>query len=100
MTTTLVMLERYRRDESNDTKKDYEQWPEWVTWAIQMYRGLFIFGLLMWHSPVIVGDLSWCRCIRLVEIFPIVSVMSLSELWCASRSFYLFFVFFSPLSSL
>jgi hypothetical protein len=25
MTTTLVMLERYRRDESNDTKKDYEQ---------------------------------------------------------------------------
>ena len=52
----------------------------------------------MWHTPVTVHDLPWCRWICLVEIFSMIPMMSLSEFRCVFRVFFLFLYFFSLLS--
>jgi hypothetical protein len=73
ITTPPVPLERYRRDEFNNTKEGHR----WCHY----------------------GDLLWCRWICLVKIFPTILVVSLLKLWCASMILFLVFSFLSPLSS-
>jgi len=49
----------------------------------------------MWHTPVTVHDLPWCRWICLVEIFSTVLKVSSPELRCAFRIFLFIFLLFS-----
>jgi hypothetical protein len=49
----------------------------------------------MWHTPVSICDLSWCRWICLVDIFQTIPVISSPELRYVSKSFLHFFNFFS-----
>jgi hypothetical protein len=49
----------------------------------------------MWHTPVSICDLPWCRWICLVDIFQTIPVISSPELRYVSKSFLHFFNFFS-----
>jgi len=82
------------QEKSNDTNKDHKQLIEWVTWVIQRYRVILVFRLLMWPTKIIIGDPILCCWTNLVEIFPVVLVVSWSKFQCVSEIFF-FFSFFS-----
>lgn len=96
MKTLQIFLERSRRDKSNDIKKDHQRWSEWLTRAVQMCRSSFAFKRLVWHTLFTVDNIPWCHWIHLLEIFPTISVMSLLELWCASKIIFKIFVLSLP----
>lgn len=101
--TQLVPLERSRWDESSDIKEGHQWWLKYTTQAVRRQISPNIFDWLVWPTPVTVYNLPWCRWIRPVDIFPTISVVSLSELRCVSMVFFflpLFFFLFSLLSFL
>jgi len=67
--------------------------------GVQICRGSFVFGRLMYHTLVTIDDLLWCRLICFVEIFPTVSLVLSSEFRCTSKFFLFFYFLLSPLSS-
>jgi hypothetical protein len=77
---SLVLLERYRLDDSNDIKKGHKQWPQWVIPAVQRQVNPNIFGRLVWPNSSIVCDLFWCRLTRFIEIFQ--TILMVSSSWC------------------
>jgi len=52
-----------------------------------MNQGPFVFGQLVWHTPVTVSNLSCCHWIHFVQIFLTIPVILLSELRCAYKIF-------------
>jgi hypothetical protein len=52
MTTSPILLKRFWRGGSNNTKKGHKQWLKWATRAIQICQGSFAFGRLVWYTPV------------------------------------------------
>jgi len=99
--TQLVPLERSRWDESNDIKEGHQWWLKYTTQAVRRQISPNIFDWLVWPTPVTVYNLPLCRWIRPVDIFPTISVVSLSELRCVSVVFFfssiVFLSFLSPL---
>lgn len=59
MTTLLVLLERSRWAESNDTKKVHQRQLEWATQTVQKQVCFDTFGQLVWPTPFIIDNLYW-----------------------------------------
>ena len=78
------------QEKSNDINKDHKQLTEWVTRVIQRYRVALVFRLLMWPTKIIVGDPILFCWTNLVEIFPVVLVVSWSKFQCVSEIFSFF----------
>jgi hypothetical protein len=97
---SLVLFEKYQRDKSNDTKKGHKCWPECATWVVWRQMNPNIFGQLVWPNSVTVRDLPCCRWICFIDIFPIVSMVSLLEFCCVFEVFFFlsFLIFLSILS--
>jgi hypothetical protein len=97
---SLVLFEKYQRDKSNDTKKGHKCWPECATRVVWRQMNPNIFGQLVWPNSVTVRDLPCCRWICFIDIFPIVSMVSLLEFCCVFEVFFFlsFLIFLSILS--
>ena len=76
ITTSLLLLKKFWQDESNNTNKSYQWWPEWVYLSSKTSELPFIFRRQMWSIKIIIGDIYWYCCFRLMEIFMIILVMS------------------------
>ena len=48
MMISLILLKRYWQNETNDSKKNHQQWPEWATRAVQRQVSLDTSGQLVW----------------------------------------------------
>jgi hypothetical protein len=90
MTTLPVTLKRSWRDKSNNTTKGHKPWTGWAIRAFQKCRGSLVSEPFVWFILIIVGDLSLCRCILLIDIFPTIPIVLSSEFWCFSEFFFLF----------
>jgi len=96
MTTPPVPLKKSWRDKSNDTKKNHKWWMKESTRALQICLGSLVFGSLVWPPSFIVCYFPWYCWIHLVDIFPIILIMSSLKFWCVFEVFFSF----HPLSSL
>jgi cell division protein FtsW (lipid II flippase) len=50
MMISLILLKRYWQNETNDSKKNHQQWPEWATRAVQRQVSLDTSGQLVWPT--------------------------------------------------
>lgn len=69
-------------------RKNHQWWLEWTTLAAKGNWDTVTFLQRVWHTLVIVNNLSWCRWIHFVEIFFIILCVIIGTSMC----FYYFII--------